>query len=246
MRLRDLGLNFPLNDGDLEGCDMYAGPGTCALCARDGHLFCFGIGGYTHAPCSSCKSSLLVHVVEGRAACACGGRSAPIARDERGQLRACFACFREGRALLVHDTELGMIDPVISSDGFTHGVPVDPEEATAFRGFRTQEGEDGWLRLFVGHEAVSELLRTPTFSTWQGSVWRFCCQRPMRYVGEWDEARLIEHAGDAQAAESALAVMLGDQDDEGVWEDVVRGSVGGPYVFECTACSTYRASVDRD
>lgn len=67
--------------------------------------------------------------------------------------------------------------------------------------FRTEEGEDGWLRAFVGHEAVSELLRTPTYSTWQGSMWRLCCQRRMR----------------------ALAGMLGDENDEDIWDDVSSG-----------------------
>ncbi|WP_181448805.1 CbrC family protein [Nonomuraea aridisoli] len=65
--------------------------------------------------------------------------------------------------------------------GRTHGVP-DFGHAPGFE--LEPPGEDDWVAVRIPSAVLLELVRTPTYSTWQGEQWLFCCGDAMTYLGE--------------------------------------------------------------
>ena len=118
----ELGSPFPLYEGAVETCSSYRRHGTCALCAKPGLLFGFGIGGYVELACDSCGVKTDWHVAAEVPSCSCGALLVAPPKVER-EVRACHACFRAGRAKQTQDSELGMITPELARQGATHGMP---------------------------------------------------------------------------------------------------------------------------
>ncbi|AKF11422.1 CbrC family protein [Sandaracinus amylolyticus] len=244
----ELGISFPLYEGPLSTCTGHRGRGTCALCAQPGELFGFGIGGYVELTCAGCGARTDWHVAERVPSCACGAALVAPVTVER-EVRACHACFRAGRAKSTQDTELGMVTPELARQGVTHGLPSDLISEL----YDTSPSPDdpSWSRVHVASELLEELLRTPTFSTWQGAIWLFHCDAPMVFVGEWKREELLARAGDDAGARRLVTELLGADDercDPQRWDAFVRGEaeLGGLYTFRCGRCGKHRAGWDMD
>jgi hypothetical protein len=57
-----------------------------------------------------------------------------------------------------------------------------------------EPNEDGWVSVVIPSAILLELVRTPTYVTWQGEQWLFCCASAMVYLGEWTRADLARQA----------------------------------------------------
>jgi uncharacterized protein CbrC (UPF0167 family) len=195
------------------------------------------------APVDTCSH------LRGEGACGvCGERGWLFGLEAEGRpVDACSRCFRAGRALRVHDTELGMVTPELARAGVTHGVPGDVELPS---GLATSAvpGEEDWVRVHVPAPLPEELVRTPTYSSWQGSVWLFCCARPMVFVGEKKGPDVVAMSGGADPLET-IRRWVGERDfPTRLFTRFLAGEtdLGGLYTFRCAVCGTHRAGWDMD
>ncbi len=87
-----------------------------------------------------------------------------------------------------------------------------------------------WEAVRVPQAHLVELLQTPSYSTWQGENWLFCCQQPMVYLGAWTADDFERHAGEGKGR--ALFDVVVPDAVEWLWHH------GGAsiYVFRCPAC----------
>jgi uncharacterized protein CbrC (UPF0167 family) len=166
----------------------------------------------------------------------------PIPGDHE-EIRICYDCLRDGKGAISKDTEFGMVSWQQALEGRTHGVPglqTDQFEVVPIN------ADEEWYAVRVPEVHLWELLRTPTFSTWQGERWLFCCQQPMTYVGTWDDVSEPGHSLDELRA-FFDSLSLDDAIQDLAWEGIERGS--SPvciYVFRCKSCDSRRASWDMD
>ncbi|WP_010586450.1 CbrC family protein [Schlesneria paludicola] len=156
----------------------------------------------------------------------------------------CYSCLRAGKGALTQDTEFGMVSWDEAFEGVTHGVP----------GLKTLEFElvpsnstDEWYGVRIPSKYLFELLRTPSFVTWQGEQWLFCCKQPMTYVGEW--ASLMKSPNRPHDPKSFLDQVL--DEDERTKSSVQAAVLAGSgsvcvYVFQCKSCNRFRSSWDMD
>lgn len=162
--------------------------------------------------------------------------------------KACFACFRAGKVTsYVMDTELGMVRAEDAEEGLVHGAP----KSAAPRGYDLVEmgtavgDTEPWVRVRVDKGALTELLRTPKYETWQGERWLFCCQRPMVYVGPMKEP-LLERLREAQETQEEVVGRLlqsGSREAHERTQQVLKGRIS-MYVFHCPQCRKHRAHWD--
>lgn len=163
---------------------------------------------------------------------------------------ACYACFRRGSVVKARDTELGAVDAESLTTGLTGGVPFDERfDARGTQVVRPKvRSKEPWMRFRVAHERLTELLRTPVYSTWQGESWLFCCGVPMIYVGSVGE-RLL-HAWSTEddvSTEEVMKRLLAPEriDARSFVDDVLKGS-RVVYAFRCPSCGRRRAHWDMD
>ncbi|MEZ4444937.1 MAG: CbrC family protein [Polyangiaceae bacterium] len=158
----------------------------------------------------------------------------------------CYACFRAGKVQRPSaGTELGMIIPENVVEELTHGTPpgFDP------RGTTTVPSDDAepWVRYRVAGEWLTELLRTPAYSSWQDETWLFCCARPMVFRGPLDDSLLgelvLETKGSSESVVAALLECSSD-DAEVQLDRALRGSLS-IFVFRCPTCRRHRGLLDR-
>ena len=125
-------------------------------------------------------------------------------------------------------------------EGLTHGIPglksADFEVVPA-------EDDPEWMRAVVPSHLLLELVRTPSYVTWQGEQWQFCCGKPMVYVGEWQEAEFNRHAPDGDGRALLKNASINGV-DESSWGDLQN--IGGPYMFRCKECASLRGHYDMD
>jgi len=161
--------------------------------------------------------------------------------------RACFACFRAGKAVAhVVGTELGMVRAEDAAVGLTHGVPVSLAPPGHERvDVPAEDGHEPWVRLRVDAAALNELLRTPRYETWQGESWLFCCQKPMVFMGPMREALLERLREPEQTQEEVVAKLLqvNARDAHRRTAEVLAGRIS-MYVFRCASCAKRRAHWD--
>jgi hypothetical protein len=168
-KFRELGIPFPLFEGEVEGSE-YSGIGTCSLCTqRRRHIFALGVGCAVMFPCPRCGTVNGLRVCDRKGGPCRHCRSEtmfPDIADEK--ILCCFSCLRAGKAALTKDTELGMISWEQAFEGVTHGVPGlnNPD-------FEMVPKEDDWVAARLLPEYMFELLRTPCYSTWQGECGYF-------------------------------------------------------------------------
>ncbi len=117
--------------------------------------------------------------------------------------------------------------------GFEHVV-------VARRPFEPGGPDMDWEAVHVPQVQLLELLRTPTYGTWQGEHWLVCCQQPMVYLGEWTPQDFEQYAG-AGKGRALFDVVVPDAVD---W---LWGHGGaGIYVFRCAACGRLDCHWDFD
>ena len=152
-----------------------------------------------------------------------------------------------------------MVTPAHALLGRTHGHPYPPGAfaATAWADMQTghptlagwptdDANDEGWRAAVVPSTVLVELVRSPTYITWQGDEWLFHCGRVMRYGGRWGRADFESAAGGEVPSAFAMGAA-GVPDD--VWETLGRGaddSAVSVYMFDCIACGAHRGHWDID
>jgi phage FluMu protein Com len=240
----ELGIPFPLFEADIQdACDSYQGEGHCAVCAEERpHTFSLGGGDYLMQNCPQCDALNGLPASAGESATCRSCRFAFPPLTDAGKLSACYDCLRGGAVALTQDTELGMVSWEQAMDGVTNGVPGlsrDDFEMVLLEEF---EGEE-WYGARLPKEDMWELLRTPSYSTWQGECWLFCCRKPMTYIGEWKREDFARHAPDGDGR--ALFLKMLPDESPYIWD----GLGEGPhivYVFRCRVCGGLSANSDYD
>jgi uncharacterized protein CbrC (UPF0167 family) len=240
----DLGIPFPLFEAPAKLASDYDGVGHCDLCLKDGqHIFRLGIGHDVISPCPACSNDVIFDADDAQGVeCACG-TTAPFPLKKQSDLHTCYQCLRAGRAAMTQDTQFGMVRYEDALRGITHGVPG--LEVTGYDTTSSDDDEE-WVKVIVPSSQLLELVRTPSYSSWQGERWQFCCAGPMTYIGEWHQADFSRHASDGDG--KALFERL-DRDGTfyGVsWDELEHDFHGVIYAFLCKACGSHRVHWDCD
>jgi len=162
--------------------------------------------------------------------------------------RACYACFRAGKAIShVMDTELGMVRAEDAEEGLTHGFPKsEAPPGYELVEMRAASGDtEPWVRVRMSETHLTELLRTPKYETWQGERWLFCCAQPMVFVGPLEEALLERLRETQETQEEVVGQLLQVEAREAHRRttEVLKGRIS-MYVFRCTTCKKHRAHWD--
>ena len=139
---------------------------------------------------------------------------------------------------MIKDTEFGMIGPEQAAAGLTHGAPALESDQVEI-----VELEDGWRAAKLAPEAMWELLRTPTYVSWQGEVWLFSGGRPMVFQGSWSREQFNARAKDGNG-KALFEEIVEDLPPFDIWERFEPGSELCVYVFECATTGTLRANWD--
>jgi uncharacterized protein CbrC (UPF0167 family) len=240
----DLGIPFPLFEAPTSETGDYVGLSTCSLChARNRHCFVLDIGCAVIQPCPACGviNGLDANDREDKECRSCQVLIPfPELLKQAENVRICYGCLRDGRGAITKDTEFGMVSWEQAFQGVTNGVP----------GLQTDEfervlidAEEEWYGVRMPQEHLYELLRTPTFTTWQGELWLFCCKQPMTYIGAWSS--LQKSADEAQGFFNEV-VDPNEPSKEWLWEAISRNSGVCLYVFRCKRCGRFRSTYDMD
>ena len=83
---------------------------------------------------------------------------------------------------------------------------------------------------------MEELLHTPSFITWQGGRWLFCCREPMIYLGAWSPEKFSRQADDGDGEALFYQIVEGAHSE--LWEAHVRGSPAFTFFAVSSALST--------
>jgi uncharacterized protein CbrC (UPF0167 family) len=241
----ELGIPFVLFEASANATSNYVGLAYCRLCnARDQH--CFAVGELI-LPCPICgaENGFNTHTRQGVSCRSCACRIAfPEFFTNFKNLYLCYNCLRAGKGAMTKDTEFGAVTSKQAFQGLTHGGP----------GVRSSDfelvlvdGAEDWYAVRVPSEHLFELLRTPTFNSFQQEVWLFCCKRPMTYLGEWDAVMKSSHRPSDEKAFFDRIVELDEAYKEIVWEK--KGIYGGHAgialdIFQCKSCNRFRAVHD--
>lgn len=237
---QDLSHLFPLFEADDPA---FAGIGTCCVC--QGHdLLCFSVELNTSvvSSCPYCESKnvFACDSVEDVSCFHCQKLvKHPLGDNDESDLIACYYCLRAGELSKPKDTEFGLIAWEQSRSGVTHGVPH--LQQSQFESVLIDR-EENWIGVKLQRRSIFELLHTPTYTTWQGECWLFCCQTPMTFLGEWTPERFEERSPHGDGASFFYSVI--EPREDGLWEGVGQGLC--VYVFECKACRKVRANYDFD
>lgn len=239
---QDLGLDFPLFAAPVEESSDYAGEGVCSCCHESKpHCFKLGIGERFILSCLACgtPNALDTYAREDAPCTSCG----EIISFPKlvGGLRVCFDCLRAGKAAFTQDTELGMVRWEDAQTGKTFGIPGDPDPRFPYSISDLSAPNDPWYQAQVAVEDLMELVRTPSFISWQGERWLFCHQRPMIYLGSWRQDDFDKAAPDGHGEKLFTTVV--DAGSEEFWPYINSRSVS-VYVFRCQDCGELRGYHD--
>ena len=233
----DLGASFPLFEAPIDDADDVHEDVECSLCGRAAPIgFDLDIGCAVMLPCGACGA---VNGLDASDAAdvdchACGASIAFPALS--GPITACHGCLRAGRAAITKDSELGMISWEQARAGVTHGAP-----GLSHPDFEMVPTDSDWVRARIAPAIMSELIRTPTYTTIQGERWLFCCKQPMIFVGAYDQDRFDREAPAGQGR--AWFEQVVEDVPPGLWEDIDCDHVG-VYMFRCAACGRRRGHWD--
>jgi len=237
-----LGISFPLFDGPVADASGYAGERECLLCGKQApHCFRLGIGSDVIASCTRCGTANALDSEDRKdAPCTkCRNAISFPPNDPDDELHVCFGCLREGKAAFTQDTEIGMVRWQDAVVGMTHGRP-----GLRQTDFELSPGKSkGWLQARVPSEVLMELTRTPSYTTWQGEQWLFCCRKPMTFLGAWDAADFNHNAQDGVGR--VLFEQVVEDQQPRMWEYGIGGGVC-VYAFRCASCARLRAHWDMD
>lgn len=236
-----LELPFSLFEAPVSEAAAFEPAGQCSLCPTKGPVFRLGIGHDLILSCPSCGRHTALDVSDRKAApCLHCKAQVPFPQLPGEPPRACYGCVRTGRVAFAQDTELGLVTWASAREGLTLGrpglrrtdfelVPIPVEE-----GF---EDEGQWMRARVERLYLLELVGTPSYMTWQGERWLFCCKRPMTFIGRWTKKDFTARAkaGEEVTPRSAL----------GQEASFALGDGHSAPMFRCTVCSRRRGHADR-
>ena len=165
---------------------------------------------------------------------------------------SCYACFRSGMGSHAIDTEYGMVRPEDAVNGHTHGIPLDPQNLPDLpliaHAVDPEFPDERWYSVQFAAADLLELTRTPSYHTWQGERWLFCCNKPSIFLGCIDSDQLTEIAAASEASrEATIANLLSASMDVAprLLTSMVDGT-GSLYLFRCQSCSRLRAHFDMD
>jgi uncharacterized protein CbrC (UPF0167 family) len=244
-----LGVPFPLFEAPTSEASDYVGLSSCRLCeSRHRHCFVLDIGCALIHPCPACGvgNGLDAHDRKDILCRSCGS-AVPFPESLRNKkdIYICYDCLRAGRGAITKDTEYGMVSWEQAFQGITHGVPG--LETSEFERVLVDAEED-WYGVRVPQDHLFELVRTPTYGTWQGERWLFCCKRPMTYLGEW--ANVLKSLHDQEDSRDFFEKVFdpADESQGWVWERLSARRFDGicVYVFQCKTCDRFRANWDTD
>lgn len=247
----ELGIPFPLFEADASEATDYRGLGVCIVCtAQDVHCF---KPSAVPVICPSCYAENWLEVPHHEPPMVEGLCSACHTRLPGGLGLACYACLRAGRVTLGKDTQLGLVGREQAESGLTHGLPglnhpdfemvplPKPSAENEWVRLVPWEYEQEWVQARVPSEYLYELIGTPTYSTWQGEKWLFCCGAPMIYIGAWTPETFTLQSLDGDGRAFFNRVMtLDDEYADQLW----RGGYASFYVFRCQRCANLRAHFD--
>ena len=230
----ELGIPFPLFEAPTDEAPTYVEAGRCVACGDERpHTFRLGLGQVLIRACPACGTDNPLDADDRQdAPCRECGEIVPFIEDAGDELRVCYGCLRGGRAAYTKDTTAGMVRFVDAMNGLTHGAPTPVHGIPRVEGFPTVPGDEDWVRVRVPSPDLIELVRTPSFTSWQGDVWLFHCQKPMVYIGNWDRARFEAEAGKVTFLERVLDAT------PDAW--IALGTTVATHVFRCRACETMR------
>ncbi|MET7427251.1 CbrC family protein [Dactylosporangium sp. NPDC005555] len=237
---------FRLYQAAVEGSAEYAGSGICAFCrtVTDGRL-ALSVGADVIYRCTTCEQPFPVraegHDRRAKTCPHCGmvDDGYPLGDDPA----TCYPCLSSGRAALTKDTEFGMVTWSDAVRGRTHGVPG---LARTQPGFSLADPDpDGWVAVNIPPSVLLDLVHTPSYRTYQGVEWLFCCATTMLYCGEWTKTDFTNHKpGDPEVV--LIEVFEGAQ--PWMWNQVPNDpqhdTGWGFYVFECELCNRTRGHFD--
>lgn len=243
MTFADLGIPFALFEAPTQEATEYVGIGVCSLCGQpEVHCFDLDIGADVVVTCPHCGVDTALDAAERKPApCHTCTRMVPFPPIPDERLTACYACLRDGRAALTKDTVLGMVSWEEAAAGVTHGLPH-----LSVADFELVPRPNGWTGACVPPALLLELVRTPTYLTWQGEHWEFCCARPMIYLGLWTQKEFQAYApsGNGRALFDQIVQDAHEEMAEAFW---APGSEWpSVYAFRCGSCGNFRAHWDCD
>ncbi len=241
----ELGIPFPLYEAPIDTADDsdYSGRGRCCICGTpDSPCFSLGIGKALIIDCPECGAANGLDV-DNKSGVPCRVCETVVDLPDRvaakKEPKTCYHCLRAGKAALTKATEFGLVSWDQAFSGVTNGVPglrQDQFEPVVL------DAEENWLGVKLPQEIMFELLRTPTYGTWQGERWLFCCRNPMTYVGEWQRRQFNDNAADGNGEQLYYSVVEGVPTDS--WDAL--GQRIAVYVFACKQCGRRRAHWDAD
>lgn len=262
----DLGIPFQLFEAPVEEVAGYCGINQCALC-DNANRYCFelDIDDQLVIECENCGAESALDADDRLdVACLKCGATVVFPNHIAEQVIVCYECLRGGKAALGKDTVVGMVGWEQANAGITHGVPhienLDFEIITIETEYpdsnppaktMTQDGAAGWVAVEqsddwyaarIPKELLFELVRTPSYPTWQGEQWQFCCGKPMIYVGSWNQTDFEQHAGDGDGR--ALFLEIVDSAHDELWENGQMATAIVTYMFRCPICSRYKGHWD--
>ncbi len=187
--LKDLGLHFELVDPDVRLLDLsnYASNVRCAR-RREVVPHAFSVA-FLVLECDQCSAETMLDLDDEANVCSsCGAVVRSPERDQYRQVYVCYEDFRDGYGAVVQDTEFGMLTPELAAQGRTHGIPRDLLEilpGAASLEWTVDDSDWAWPRIDAA--GLELLTHTPSISSWQEPTWLFEDERPMTFLGYWEE-----------------------------------------------------------
>ncbi len=252
-RFADLGIPFPLFEAPVLEAAEWAGAGNCVVCeAVDAACFDLDDPSDIVLPCPSCGAESALDAMDrgGRRCGACDEIVLFPAVEDDDPVRVCFACLRAGRAALGKETMLGHVGWTEARRGLTHGRSGIEESE-----FELVDDVAGWKSAKVPSEWLFELVRTPAYATWQNGAWRYCCRRPMVYIGPWGRNDFRSASPKGMGGRTYFLYVVkrplsSEDDDLWAWKNLEDDH--GPedtfccYVFRCDECGRNKGHWDFD
>lgn len=165
---------------------------------------------------------------------------------------ACFECFCAGRVDHTIDTVYGMVRPEDAKLGRTHGIPLNPEALPDLplvaHEVDPNFSDEHWYSVKCDAESLIELTRTPSYFTWHGEQWQFCCLRPCVFIGKLSKERLAKLADEEGETIHFLGIQITSLSETELQEllQAISDNSVNVYVFRCRTCNQYHTHEDCD
>lgn len=166
---------------------------------------------------------------------------------ERAGKVGCLECLRQDRFGFSHDTEAG----IFVDEGV---LALYEPDTSPQRVFVVSEAGDTTAdhaplvsapKPHVPEEAIAELRRTLTFSTYQDIMWPVHHDDFMAYLGIWGPDDLMRLSPGDNGRSGFLEMVK--RDDRALWPEGKKPLFGDNLVaFHCLHCQTYRGILDFD